>query len=234
MSAQKKKERKPLYGVALIIDPGHGGKDPGASRIFNGTPVVENEYVYDVALRVQRIAKAEDGLAFLTLRSDEEIRSDAPNKVLVDDTNEKFALNKKIARAGASGLRSRQVFGNSVVDKYEAHQVVWISIHFDVVGARKDIEGARIVYAKASPRSLALAQRLQKSFGPRMRSVGPIAESGSPKYGLRNLYILNGKNKAPAKILVELGNFNNDKDLWRIRDPEVREAYARAIVEGLR
>ena len=50
----------------------------------------------------------------------------------------------------------------------------------------------------------------------------------------RNLYILRGdKNPVDDRILVELGNFGNEADLWRIRKPEIRQEYAYLIASAL-
>ncbi len=227
------KARGSLYGTVLILDPGHGGTDPGASRGFNGQRVTENEYVYDVTRRVERLARAKDGIVFITLRHDEGTRDGSPQEIFADNRTERFSHDGSVAVAGTSGLRKRQLYGNAMVRKYPRHRLAWLSIHFDVVGTRKDVDGVRIIHAP-NPGSLSLANRLAQSFDQagRMRAHGPVARNGDPRYGLRNLYILNGGNRAPAKVLVELGNFNNDVDLWRIRDPKVREAYARAIIEA--
>ena len=51
----------------IVIDPGHGGKDPGAS----GSKTTEAAVVLDVALRVEKILAAEGGIeVVLTRRTD--------------------------------------------------------------------------------------------------------------------------------------------------------------------
>jgi N-acetylmuramoyl-L-alanine amidase len=51
----------------IVIDPGHGGKDPGAS----GSKTTEAEVVLDVALRAEKILAAEAGIeVVLTRRTD--------------------------------------------------------------------------------------------------------------------------------------------------------------------
>ncbi len=51
----------------IVIDPGHGGKDPGAS----GSKTTEADVVLDVALRVEKILAAEMGIeVVLTRRTD--------------------------------------------------------------------------------------------------------------------------------------------------------------------
>ncbi len=49
---------KPLAGVVVILDPGHGGVDTGA-RARDG--IYEDEIVYDIVCRVKRILEEETG-----------------------------------------------------------------------------------------------------------------------------------------------------------------------------
>ena len=52
----------------LVIDPGHGGHDPGAT----GKGVTEAEVVLDVALRLEKLLQKAPGVeVILTRRSDE-------------------------------------------------------------------------------------------------------------------------------------------------------------------
>ena len=51
----------------IVIDPGHGGKDPGAP----GSKTTEAEVVLDVALRVEKILAAERGIEVLLTRRDD-------------------------------------------------------------------------------------------------------------------------------------------------------------------
>jgi N-acetylmuramoyl-L-alanine amidase len=52
----------------IVIDPGHGGHDPGAS----GKGVSESELVLDVALRLEKLLKKQPGVdVILTRRTDE-------------------------------------------------------------------------------------------------------------------------------------------------------------------
>ncbi|MCL1893211.1 MAG: N-acetylmuramoyl-L-alanine amidase [Holophagaceae bacterium] len=54
-----------LSGVRIVLDPGHGGIDPGA--MVNG--VWESDFVYDITMRVRRLLEANtDAQIFTTLR----------------------------------------------------------------------------------------------------------------------------------------------------------------------
>ncbi|MEK7600807.1 MAG: N-acetylmuramoyl-L-alanine amidase [Patescibacteria group bacterium] len=231
---QKKATQKPLYGWMIVLDPGHGGSDPGASGMFSGQRVVEDEYVYDVALRVQRIIKSMGGVAVLTIQDKKTGERSLPaQEVFPDEGEEVYTARTTVVRAGTWGLNQRLVFGNSWYRKYPKHHRAWISIHFDVVGRKKEIEGVRII--KGGSKSNQLAETLWGSFAERkwLREHAPVVQNGDRQYGLRSLHILNGGNKFQEKVLIELGNFNNTADVWRVRNPVTREAYAAAIANAL-
>src|SRR5690606_24630209 len=55
-------------GVArIVIDPGHGGHDPGASA----NRVVEKELVLDIALRLEKLLLAQPGIEVVMTRRDD-------------------------------------------------------------------------------------------------------------------------------------------------------------------
>src|SRR6185437_11312952 len=52
----------------IVIDPGHGGHDPGAK----GKGVSESELVLDVALRLEKLLTAVPGVEVILTRRDDE------------------------------------------------------------------------------------------------------------------------------------------------------------------
>lgn len=221
-----------LYGWVIVLDPGHGGMDPGSSATHAERRVVEDEYVYDVALRVRRMAKAKDAIVGMTLTDDVGERNWTASRIFPDARTERFTLDNSIVFAQTQGLRRRLTYGNRFFRTYPKHRRVWISIHFDVLGKNDQIDGVRII---APDTELRLAKALEQSFGiaKRLRDEDAIVSNGDRDHGIRRLFILGSQNAFREKVLIELGNFNNDGDLWRIRDWKVREAYAQAIIRAL-
>lgn len=222
----------------VVIDPGHGGEDPGSIKQFNGTPVTEHPYVYDTAKRIERLAAERGGRPYLTVR-DTVKEADAPRNwhaqkifPFTKGTAE-YTLNRKTVKAGRDGLVQRVIFGNQIQAKFRGTRaiVTWISVHFDSV-ERADLMGVRIIAQKEKTK---LEDALFRAFEKRkrLRNEFPLVRAGDRDHGMKNLFVLRPLNHIRERVLVELGNFANEADLWRIRDWRVRDEYAQAIVEAL-
>ncbi len=225
---------EPLSGLVVVLDAGHGGKDPGAHAVFGGNEVFESEYVYDVAKRIERDAEYLGVKVFMTTRKTPPanlIRTVPPYQILPRDGSESFSLSKKIAKAGRWGLEQRVDYANEILLEYPRAEIVFLSIHFDAV-PYENIYGMRIITPNEHIR---LPFLLAEACRKRLRQALPIVISGDRNHGMRNLYILReGYNNISERVLIELGNFNNPGDVWRIRNPQVRDDYAACIIEALK
>jgi N-acetylmuramoyl-L-alanine amidase len=230
--AQAQTKAGSLKGWVVVVDPGHGGSDPGSHGIHRGKSIIEAQYVYDVSLRVARMIRERQGLTFLTIKNNCGERNNQPQDILPDDRTARFSTDGTLVQAGTTGLYKRVEFGNKISRNYPTYRKAWISIHFDVVGSRSDVKGVRLISPDNSSRFI---RAFEQSFGAakRLRDVDAVVENGDKGHGIRHLFVLGSTNRIGNKVLVELGNFLNDDDLWRIRDPKVRESYAQEIVKAL-
>lgn len=240
------KQPQDLAGLVVIIDPGHGGVDPGSHGTFpsgsSRVNVVEDEYCYDVAMRLRRQVVARGGIAVVTLRDTKQGQTTSErlqNQVIPSDGNEVFTRNRATVTAGNVGMSQRTRYANDILTRYgKSARVVFISIHFDVAGTRKDLAGVHFI-APPDPQPVPeLIQALVEEFrkGNRLRKDSSqeeyhvVTKSGE----VRDLFVLRPSLiKVRQRVLIELGNFNHAGDVWRIRSPGVRDAYVECIVSAL-
>jgi N-acetylmuramoyl-L-alanine amidase len=235
-----------LYGLVVIIDPGHGGRDPGASGSFSGpkgktVTVYEDEYVYDVACRLRRIAQANGAVVVMTVWDTKRrcaIVSAPQNEAIALNRDEEFVWDGTQVRAGQDGLEKRTAYANKTLRTYPKHRVVFLSLHFDATG-NTELQGVHFVAPSGTqPQIVDLlvdefreAKRLRHLDG---EEYHPVTTSGDETSGTRSLFILSSKkNSVRQRVLIELGNFTNASDVWRIRSYEVREEYAQITLRAL-
>lgn len=103
-----------LKGYKIMLDPGHGGYDPGALGSVNigGKTyyLVEDEYVYDIALRLYAILVQHGAEVDLTiLAPNHTIRENSDLESFVNQKNEVYNDAKESRRpvGGRWGLRKR-------------------------------------------------------------------------------------------------------------------------------
>jgi N-acetylmuramoyl-L-alanine amidase len=129
--------RHGLQGVVVILDPGHGGMDPGTMN----HAVWEHDYVFDVASRLRRELEAHTGAkVFLTL--------DDPGKESVPSLGDALEPNRKRSvlttppfRAEEGGetaiaVNLRWYLANSVYRRLvksgvDPDKIVFVSLHAD-------------------------------------------------------------------------------------------------------
>ncbi len=224
-----------LKGVTVVLDPGHGGLDPGAivaSSDGNGNTVyvVEDEYSYDISLRVYRdLIRYGADVVLTVISPNQTIRTTRDASItFVNEKNEVYnnaVLNSKSSGSvwpvgNPWGLDQRKVVAEGALKGKNKNKTVFISIHAD--NNPGDEKGTGILYhpddeGKASED---LARHLENYLG---------SGSHSRSQELRVL----GANPAGAAVLIEVRNLAFKSNAWAIRNEELRQDDADRIVRGI-
>ena len=223
-------ESNSLAGRVFYIVSGHGGPDPGAIGKRSGKQLCEDEYAYDVALRLTRKLISHGATAYMIVRDPNDGIRDG--KFLKCDYDEVVWGNEKIFRSQKARLTQRSSVINELYEKHRKQGITdqrVIAIHVDSrsQNTRTDLF---FYYHPNSPQGKVLADRMyrvMKKKYEKYRANGQYSGTVTP----RDLHMLR-ETKAPT-VYIELGNIRNINDQKRIILQTNREALAKWMYEGI-
>ena len=222
-------ESRQLEGATFYLIAGHGGPDPGAVEYYNGTLITEDEYAYDVTLRLARKLISNGALVYLITRDNNDgIRDE---RILPVDHDERNYPNRKIPRSQVLRLRQRVAATNELYDQnsHKPYQRI-IETHVDSRSKGENID-VFFYYHENSKYGKRLADNLQTTFKEKYARYQPNRKYYGTIEPRSSLYSLK-YSKAPA-VYAEIGNLKNTRDQRRILDWENRDAIAKWIADGV-
>ena len=168
--------------LSVIIDPGHGGKDGGAS---SKSGVLEKDLNLKMAIALKNILKLCDVKVVMTRENDS----------LACDENDS-SLKGKVK---ATDLKNRVEFSVKNPDS------LFVSIHMNKFSVEK-YKGLQVYYSTNNKGSFSLAESIQNNVVKLLQSDN----NRKVKAASSNIYILN-RIKIPA-VLVECGFLSNNEE----------------------
>ena len=194
-----------LAGVKIVIDPGHGGLDGGASV----GEVVER----DITLRIshelaKRLEKKGATVVMTREKSGDALAEHAPGEQFPSVRARKLA-----------DLKLREdITANENPD-------VFISVHVNAIPEER-WRGSQVFYHKGGhPGGEFLAKAIQGSFQQNLKNTDREALS------ISGVYLL--KHAPMPAVLVETGFLSNNEERALLTDPAYQEKVADAITEGI-
>jgi N-acetylmuramoyl-L-alanine amidase len=167
--AAKRTRARGLAGVHVILDPGHGGSDPGTEH----DGLWESAYVYDVAARLRRILEKDSAAKVsMTTRSKKNGFTIADRNVLPRATDHsvqttpEYLLDDAIVGVNLRWYLANSIFRRAMKKGVPREKVIFLSIHADSLhpslrGAMAYIPGATLAtgsYGKKGSIYLARAE----------------------------------------------------------------------------
>jgi N-acetylmuramoyl-L-alanine amidase len=217
----------------IVIDPGHGGKDPGAIGTFGKKKKKWSVREKDVVLQISKhleaaLKKKLKARVFYTRSKDAFITLGERNRVanrrqcdLFLSVHANAAKNPK-----AEGLEIYSL--NKASD--EASERLAARENEGAPAEERDIEAilSDLLQTAVAEESVLLAADVEKSFGKRLK----------PKYGIQRIesktalfYVLVGA-KCPS-LLIETGFVTNEREGKRLKQGSYQRDLANAIAEGV-
>lgn len=221
---------KKLDGQVYYIIAGHGGPDPGAVGKRNAAMLCEDEYAYDVSLRLYRSLLEQGAKAYLIIEDQNDGIRD--NQILPCDQDER-CRGAEIPLNQLKRLKQRVLEVNKLYvsnQKKGFKKQTCLSIHVDsrATNHRQDVF---FCHYPSSSSSKKLAETLKKTFAAKYKKHRKGGHYAGMVDARDNLYVL--RKTAPRCVLVELANIQNKSDHRRIIQSSNRQALANWMVEAL-
>ncbi|HHM20417.1 MAG TPA: N-acetylmuramoyl-L-alanine amidase [Bacteroidetes bacterium] len=219
-----------LAGQVFYIESGHGGPDPGAVAQKGKHKLCEDEYAYDVALRLVRNLVAHGATAYMITRD--------PNDGIRDeyylqcDNDEVTWGNLTVPAPQKPRLFQRSNVINELYEKHKKQGVKnqkLIVIHVDSRG-RGEQTDLYFYYHPSDPAGKKLAVKMHRSMEANYKKYRK-GRGYKGRVTSRDLHMLR-ETKVPSAY-IEIGNIRHPTDQQRIILPRNRQLLADWLFQGV-
>jgi N-acetylmuramoyl-L-alanine amidase len=218
--------------LIIAIDPGHGGKDPGA-RGRGG--LLEKKAVLDIGKRLARLVDDEPGMRAFMTRSDDRFL-----KLQQRINNAQKAGADLFVSIHADSFSDRRVRGSTIYvlsDKGATDEAAKLLADrensADLIGGvdikDKDDMLASVLVDLSQNASLEASMEVGDLFVGEMSRVGKVRKSRVQQAGFRVL-----KSPDIPSILVETAFISNAQDESNLKSVQYQQRLARAMQHGIK
>jgi N-acetylmuramoyl-L-alanine amidase len=226
---QKYNYKRPII---IVIDPGHGGKDPGAVRRYPDFYIKEKDINLDIAKRLKRVIeqRIENAIVYLTRNDDRFLPLSTRTKFANDKKADMFisihsnAAYRSIAHgfevyylsveATNSDARALACIENQVLEKYEGKKLNDL-VNFIL---------ADLAQHKFIEESIKLGCYVNEAV---------VKELEVKNRGVKGALFYVLKDALMPAILIETGFISNYAEVNRLMSPVYKERLVQAICAGI-
>lgn len=214
-----------LKGACLYLVSGHGGPDPGAIGKMGNKQLHEDEYAYDIMLRLARNLMMKGAKVHIIIQ---DAKDGIRNEQFLNNTKRETCMGSPIPFNQVRRLEQRAQKINSLFkkDRYPYKRAIFIHIDSRSKSHQTDVF---FYHSEKSSESKHLARTMKSTFAHKYDRHQP-GRGFTGTVDKRNLYVL--KHATPPSVFVELGNIQNSFDQRRIILNDNRQALANWLCEG--
>ena len=211
----------------IVIDAGHGGHDPGT--IGRGG-LMEKDLVLDVALRLEKMVRAELGAEVILTRGTDVFVPLEERTAIANSRGADLFLSIHANSSRNSTARGIETYFLSFARNAHAEEV---AARENAISAAtlKDLQGLVKAIALNSKieESRDFATSIQESMVANVRGRYPVSDRG---VHTAPFYVLIGANM--PSILAEIAFVSNPEDEKHLKTSEYRDTIARSLFTGVR
>lgn len=210
----------------VVIDPGHGGKDPGC---IGKSGLTEKKVVLDVCQRLKKLLESQGMEVIMTRETDIFLQPESRTVI----ANQKQADLFISLHANASRNRKLSGIETFYLNLSQDPSVMETAARENATSTKNigEMKGIieKIVQNTKIPESKELAQIIQtylvKSLSQKYRNVRSLGVKGGP------FWVLIG-GEMPS-VLVEISFLSNPTEESRLKNPQYLQHIAQGIYEGI-
>lgn len=217
-----------LKGAVYYLVSGHGGPDPGAISTYKGKMIAEDEYAYDITLRLAKELMSHGAETYIIVRDPNDGIRDY--KLLELDRDEVVYPNQEIPLNQLQRLKQRVDIVNKLYLENKGKYQRLIVTHVDSRSKGQNID-VFFYHHENSKNGKHLAESIHRTFLSKYNKYQPNRTYEGTFGDRSGLYMI--KKTLPAMAYIEVGNIRNKKDQRRILEPDNRQALAKWISEGI-
>lgn len=227
-SAKKiESEKKKWQFKSIIIDPGHGGKDPGA---IGRSGLKEKDVALDVSKRLAK--KIEKNLGIKTiLTREEDVFIKLQDRTKFANKNEGSLFVSIHVNAAES--RQAQGFETYFLSTAKNENAIRVAARensvLELEGEAQTLKNEDLI--RATIAQAAFVQQSEKLAALIQKEIGKGVESKNLGVKQAGFYVLMGASM--PNVLVELGFITNSQEEKKLKSSQYREALATAIYRAI-
>ncbi len=217
-------ESNELKGACFYLVGGHGGPDPGAIGRMGNHELHEDEYAYDIILRIARNLMIRGAKVHIIIQDSKDgIRND----MYLKNSKRETCMGKAIPLNQVHRLKQRCDKINQLDKSDKESYKRALFIHVDSRSRSKQTDV--YFYNTGSKASRDLTNTMKSVFQRKYARHQP-GRGFRGTVSKRGLYVL--RNTAPVAAFIEVGNIQNKYDQQRIVLSNNRQALANWISEA--
>lgn len=212
----------------IMVDAGHGGKDPGAIGISGA---IEKDIVFDIARRLKK-ALQEMGFEVLMTRDSDEFISLQRRAQMASQSDADIFVSIHANAARSRKIRGLEVYYSRALDPasdlsyYRANERTFFD-RMDIYGDKEVPQNiiSDMIYERKQQESVMLAEQMIRKTSKNVNALN----RGSRKSGF---FVV--KNTLIPAILFEVGYVSNASEAKLLQIEEYRQKIADSIAESIR
>ena len=193
----------------ILIDPGHGGMDGGASSADGMT---EKDINLAIAFYIKDLAEADGWHVVMTRQEDEGLGDSEKGTIRSQKTADLIARREMIK---------------------EVEPAVAVSIHLNSFKQDRSVRGAQAFYPSGPAEQTVLDESKRLAEIIQEKLIAGMAD-GNDREALVKRDVLMFKNPTVPMVIVECGFLSNPEEAKLLQQEEYQRKLAESIYEGIR